>query len=57
METLNRNGLNNIDKICDALCYLVTFLQLKKCEKHPWKCASVQLYYKYHSSMGAFHAF
>ena len=27
-------------KICDALCDLVSFVQFKKREKHPWRCVT-----------------
>ena len=51
--------------ICDVLRHLVPFVQFKKREKYPWRCVtfdkvaglSLQLYLKYHSSMGAFHVF
>ena len=38
--------------LCDALHDLLTFVQFKKREKHPWK--SVTFIY---SSMGVFHVF
>ena len=53
------------DNIWDALCDLVQFVQLKKTWKktmEEWYFSqvedlSLQLYQKYHSSIGVFHVF
>ena len=43
-------------KICDALCNLILFVQLKKCEKHLWRKVTFSKVAG-NSSMGVFHVF
>ena len=52
---------------CMYVCMydLISFVQSKKCEKHPWRSDtfskvadfSLKLYERYHSSIGVFHVF